>query len=360
MYAITEHPIVQELVLFIVGYGIYANTFPHLLRSLYRKLPMWKRTHKIEGLFCHSGRDDSIVMAVCGVHHTAGGAMMLYGVVHGDNAMFRHGYLLETAFEVYDYIAMMVPLYPYKSDNIKKDIQGAMCFHHAPSIISAYLIFETGLCENTHLQWVAVSLLLGGAVSTILAAIGYFFDMQTLSGTRIIAGLTLFNTLFFLLCRFVIFPIEGYRLIQDVLQHPNLLESNPYAAYIFGFDAMVYSIFNLAIAVDLIPKLILWIKRAQDGVTPIHQGEVGPSRDSILGVGGRRSSVMQVVKEVTKNRSSLFLAAAGFQMDISPGPTSHSHSSAIGKKRAEPLVQLTEEEQQLIDEDHALDSKKDK
>ena len=109
MLDIVEHPIVQELLLLILGYAIYANTVPHVLRSIYRKLPMWQRTHKIHGVFCESGRDDSVSMAVCAVHHATGGALMLYGVLCDDATMFRHGYLLETAFEIYDYIAMLVP-----------------------------------------------------------------------------------------------------------------------------------------------------------------------------------------------------------------------------------------------------------
>jgi hypothetical protein len=274
---------------------------------------------------------------------------------------------LETAFEIYDYFAMFVPLYPYRSDNVKPEIKGALCFHHVPSIISAYLIFETGLYENPHLQWVALSLLMGGAVSATLGAIVYFIDMGTLSGSRIIAALTLFNTIFFVFCRFVIFPMESFRLIQDVTQHPDILESNPWAVYVFGFDAMVFSVFNVAILVDLIPRVKLWIQRAQDGVTLIHTGPVGSSRDSILGVKRRRSSVLQIAKDVAQKRSSLFLAANGFQVDISPeeaySTPTLSAVTANGKWTKDshkPLVELTEEEQSLIDEGYVHDTKKER
>jgi hypothetical protein len=315
-----QHPIVQELVFWILGYTLYSNSFPHLVRAIYRKLPLWQRTQKIQGIFCQSGRDDAVCLTVMALHHSVAGAMMLYGVLMGNAAMFRHGYLLETAFEIHDYIAMVVPLYPYRSDNIKPEIAAAMCFHHAPSIVSAYHIFETDLHENPHMQWVALSLLLGGAMSGILGVVVYFFDVNTQKGTRMIAALMLFNVIFFAICRFIVFPVESFRLINDVYQHPHLLHNNPWTSYILAFDAVVYTIFNVAILSDLVPTVKLWIQRSMDGVTPVSNGAAGSSRDSILGISPRRRSSAE----------------------------QKSTSTAV----TEPIISLTEEELQLIEEDY--------
>jgi hypothetical protein len=47
------------------------------VRAIYRKLPLWNRCHKIEGIFCESGRDDAVFLTTIGLHHTAGGVLML-------------------------------------------------------------------------------------------------------------------------------------------------------------------------------------------------------------------------------------------------------------------------------------------
>jgi hypothetical protein len=359
----SPHPVLlRELAVMLVGYAIYANTFSHLVRYIYRQLPMWKRTHKVQGIFCHSGRDDAVLLTIMAIHHAAAGAMMLYGTVTGDATMFRRGYLLETAFEVHDYLAMAVPLYPYRSDNVKPELIVAGCFHHAPSIVSAYLVLETGLYENPHLQWVALSLLLGGAVSASLGTVAYFFDLETLSGTRIIAALTTLNAVFFLYCRFVVFPLEAMRLFQDVYQHPDLLDNNPWAMYILSFDAAVYTIFNVVILCDLIPTLRLWILRAIDGITPVSKGHVGSSRDSILKVHRRRrSSFMLDLATDPKRRASLYLAVNGFSVDIATHERVEFTTERVHARVSnEPLIQLTEEEEhRLINEDcHTESSKK--
>jgi len=156
--------------------------------------------------------------------------------------------------------------------------------------------------------------------------------------------------------------MEGYRLIQDVRQHPDILSNNPRAVYIFLFDVFVYSVFSLAVLADMIPKNILWIKRARDGVTPIQSTPVGSSRDSILGVKrGRRSSLLEMAADVTRKRSSLFLAANGFSMDIAPYEAVDTPQSPMKRTtKNTPLVTLTEEEQRAIDADDDEDTKKDK
>jgi hypothetical protein len=156
--------------------------------------------------------------------------------------------------------------------------------------------------------------------------------------------------------------MEGYRLIQDVRQHPDILSNNPRAVYIFLFDVFVYSVFSLAVLADMIPKNILWIKRARDGVTPIQSTPVGSSRDSILGVKrGRRSSLLEMAADVTRKRSSLFLAANGFSMDIAPYEAVDTPQSPMKRTtKNTPLVTLTEEEQRAIDADDDEDTKKEK
>ena len=272
---------------------------------------------------------------------------MTYGAFMQSADHFKHGYLLETAFEIYDYIAMLIPLYPYRSDNIKQDLKGAMCFHHAPSIVSAYLIFETGLYENTHLQWVAVSLLLGGAVSCILGVVSYFFDLHTLQGTRIITAITVINTIFFVFCRFGIFPVESYRLMRDVQGHPDLLQEKPWAMYVLVFDAVVYSIFNSAIMIDLLPKLFLWLRRSVDGTTSIQDSSkpIGSSRDSILGHNKKRAS---------KRFSAFILADHGAAFEGLLDRQS-LEGTTTGKKKPAPLITLSEDEQELIDSEDSED-----
>jgi hypothetical protein len=145
----------------------------------------------------------------------------------------------ELAYEVHDYIDMVVPLFPHRSHNIKREIAAALCFHHAASLVSVYHIFETDFNKNSHFQWVSSSLVLGGAVSCILETVVYSFDVNSLRGTRC------YSTHAFLCYdAFVSFPVEGFRLIRYGYRRPHVSSSNPWGINLLVFDALppLYSI----------------------------------------------------------------------------------------------------------------------
>jgi hypothetical protein len=284
---------------------LYSSTASRAIRPVARKMNYWKLAKQRGGIFCGNGQDDSILLFLWGIHHFVAGAMMAYGVVTHDNSMWRHGYLLETGFEISDSVSVIASLYPYKLDGMKSDIKAALIFHHATGTLLAYPILNSVLAANEHMQAITMWLLFGAAISCVAACFMYTrnFDNEM----PLVTTVFLVNVAFFLYCRFYQFPLHSWQLIQDVqaaeegsfggIQVSTLLK------LLYG-GLLAMSMFNLGIVADLVPKSVRYVKRALDGVTPIEAEPVPRSRDSIF---SRRASVQLLQK--SGRRGSTLLAS---------------------------------------------------
>jgi hypothetical protein len=284
---------------------IYSSIAPRIIRPVARKMKYWKLAKQRGGIFCGNGQDDSIVLFLWGLHHFVAGAMMAYGVVTHDNSMWRHGYLLETGFEVSDSISVIASLYPYKLDGMKSDIKAALIFHHATGTLLAYPILNSILAANEHMQAITMWLLLGAAVSCVVACFVYTRNFD--SEMPLVTTAFLFNVVFFLYCRFYQFPLHSWHLIQDVKAAEEGafggIEVSTLLKFLYG-GLIAMTLFNLGIITDLVPKSVRYVRRALDGVTPIEAEPVPRSRDSIF---SRRASV-QLIQKSSRRGSTLFAA----------------------------------------------------
>jgi hypothetical protein len=113
--------LLAEALFWTVIMLLYSFTAPRIIRPVARKLNYWNLAKQRGGIFCGNGQDDSIVLFLWGLHHFVAGAMMAYGVVTHDNNMWRHGYLLESGFEISDSVSVIASLYPYKLDGMKSE-----------------------------------------------------------------------------------------------------------------------------------------------------------------------------------------------------------------------------------------------
>lgn len=283
--------LLMEAMVWTLVVLMYCNGASLVLRRYARTLPFWSLARKRGGIFCGNGRDDSILLVIFGTHHLVAGGLMLAGLARHDPTLWRHGYLLETGFEIADTLSLLISLYPYKMDGIKDEIKPALMFHHTCGMLLAYPILTTALCTNEHLQAIAMWLLLGASVSCFCGCYLYTVDMER----NMIRATTVFvvSTLYFLFCRFYMFPYHSYHLLQDV--------KNAYSSEDFGtipaetvlrwlYGGLVcMTLFNFGIAADVIPKTVRYVMRAIDGVTPIETSDVPRSRDSIH---AKRASVL--------------------------------------------------------------------
>ena len=294
---------IWEAIFWTVLYLGYASGWSHVVRAMHRPTKLWKMAGKRGGLFSGNGRDDCVLWTLLGVHHITAGLLMLLGVLHSDPILWRHGYLLETGLEVADTLAFLFGLYPYgRHDGFKPEMQAAMMFHHLPGMLMAPFVMSQGLYANPHLQQIGFWMLAGAAVSCFAGIYTYSLDMERQIVQATVALVV--NTAFFLYCRLYIFPVESWNVLQDV-KSDEVLGQNSVLIGIMYFGAIALSIFNIACVADLIPKNYRYIKRCLDGVTPIDDGPVPPSRDSLLGIRRRSTIILQAVEAIDSRRSSL-------------------------------------------------------
>jgi hypothetical protein len=308
LMSVTSQSLVMETFFWTLVMLAYMNFSAVWLRRRARTLPYWKLAKQRGGIFCGNGQDDSIVLLLFGVHHLVAGSLMLVGMVQQGDAgstWWRHGYLLETGFELCDMLSLLARLYPYRMEGIKPEMKPAVLFHHLCGTLLAYPILTTGLYTNEHLQAIAMWVLLGASFSCFAALYLYTVDPD-----RNIIKATAVNVatcLYFLFCRFGMFPYHSFHLLSDIKSgrfssgstggmDAGILLRWLNAGFVFLF------LFNLAIAADVIPKTARYVRRAIDGVTPLETAPVPRSRDSIY---SKRPSVLLAHAMRAVKRSSL-------------------------------------------------------
>lgn len=197
-----------EIFFWTTTYSIYANVMSHCFRAIFRKLPIWKLARVRGGVFCGNGRDDSVLLSILGCHHCCAAFLMYLGLIRDDADLWRHGYLLETGFEIADIIAMILKTYPYHHwEGHKDDIKLAMFFHHLPGITLCSFVMESGLYTNSHLQAIGLWLLAGAAFSCLAGVLIYSLDFD--NQMTLVAITFNLSVAFFVYCRFYIWPIEA-------------------------------------------------------------------------------------------------------------------------------------------------------
>ena len=278
------------------------------LRNMYRQFEFWKLVKTRTGIFMKNGQDDTVLMTILLVHHGSAGAMMMYGYLSGDATWFRHGYLFETGFEIADMIGIFSQkLYPHRPLDGRKDEMGpGMVFHHTPGTLLALPIFLTGLYENEHIQAITISLLVGGAISCAFAQKMYTLKLDTPSELRYQTFLFFGNICFFFYCRWYVYPLHSYLVVKELGTE---LKGTLLLKMLYG-AGVVFSLFNIVITVDVVPKCLRYIKRCFDGETPLEDGKIPSTRDSLVlkaaaagNYTGRRSSVINIMS--SRRRSSM-------------------------------------------------------
>merc|ERR1711860_483066 len=140
------------------------------LRKFYRKFSFWQTSKLRSGILAQNAQDDLIVLSVFGIHHVFGGSIMIMGSILNNNSLWRHGYLIETGFEVCDLLAMLTSTFPY-TENLKPKIKNSLVFHHIPGITLAIPILTTGISKNHHLHIIGGALLFAGGISASVGAL---------------------------------------------------------------------------------------------------------------------------------------------------------------------------------------------
>jgi len=132
-------------------------------------------------------------------------------------------------------------IWPFEELDLK--MLTIMGFHHIFGVIIIVPLLTTGLYLNQDLQFIGIALLLAGAVSCLGLVISRTMDRRIPKEALMDFFISLFNLLFFTLCRFYIFPKYLYHFFETTNWETNTLIIS---ASIFMM------IFNLLIFIDAV------------------------------------------------------------------------------------------------------------
>eukprot|EP00924_Labyrinthula_sp_SR-Ha-C_P014094 snap_masked-scaffold_56-processed-gene-1.27-mRNA-1 protein AED:1.00 eAED:1.00 QI:0/-1/0/0/-1/1/1/0/374 len=190
-------------------------------------------------------------VSILTVHHLVGGAVMLLAWLINSPTLFYHGIILEIADDLHDSVVLLTKQWPFEgngNDNLAKIVIP----HHLFGIVAGPIALKTSLSENVHAMGIGAGLLCAGGISLLVLTIRRTIDREGYDERPTDAwkefSLRLVNYVSVMVFRWVLFPIEIYRLAfvdGYVTQFPPLVV----AVLIFAIGGMVW--FNLIVAVTL-------------------------------------------------------------------------------------------------------------
>jgi len=137
--------IALEVIFWALSYTLFVQIFSRVIRNVYRRTKIWNYARQREGVFLGNGRDDAVLLTCLGIHHGFAAYLMYKGMTTNRPNTWRHGFLVETGFEVSDYVAIILGIYPFaKHDGFKDDIKLALVAHHVPGVVLSVFVMETG------------------------------------------------------------------------------------------------------------------------------------------------------------------------------------------------------------------------
>lgn len=270
-----QQSIVAEIGFWLVAYAIFARVFSETFRAVYKKFSFWESVKLRSGTFAQNAQDDMIVLSILAIHHGFGGILMLLGTFKKDDMLWRHGYLVETGFECYDMIAMILYLFPY-TEHLKPEIRAVMAFHHLPGIMLSIPILTSELGRNSHLHMIGGALLFAGAVS---CAVGCFIHSRNFN-TQVVQ-VSFAQTLglaFYMVARFWIYPIEFYGIYQDLTSNG----SSDFLVYSVLAGGFMMGVFNVVLLPDMFAKTFRHLRRIFDRSIKIETEPVPLSKEDRL------------------------------------------------------------------------------
>ena len=126
----------------------FVQIFSRMLRYVYRQTNIWNYAKQREGIFLGNGRDDAVLLTCLGVHHGFAAYLMYVGLMNEDPNLWKHGFLLEAGFELADYIAVMLNIFPYAYyDGFRADVKPVLIVHHIPGIVLSFFVMDSGLYQ---------------------------------------------------------------------------------------------------------------------------------------------------------------------------------------------------------------------
>jgi len=239
-----------ECAVMIIFYRIvFFNFLGAILKWLYSTRPWWPYLASYRGLFVKNTQLEMVYVTVLGIHHIAGGLVMLYANYYDVPRLYAHACVWELVDDIHDMACMVLVLWPFDERDMKMIF--IMGVHHTVGFIIVVPALTTGLYLNPHMQMAGLALLLAGGVSCFSVAGSRTLDRRVPSEAWLDFYFALLSTSFFVVCRFYIFPKEVFLYLQEKDSAEGVLR---YAIYIaVGFMLL----FNVLIFIEVFKAVII-------------------------------------------------------------------------------------------------------
>jgi len=202
----------EVAVLFIIYRVVWFSLLKQFLKWVYSRRPWWDYLTTYEGLFTKNVQLEIVYISLLTSHHHLGGFLMLYAYVYHDPTMFAHAAMWELVDDINDMMCLLFVWWPFYERDLKMIF--LMFSHHVAGVIIIVPALTRGLYLNRDFQFIGLSLLLAGGVSTAVIGISRTMDRRVGSEAWMDFFLWLMNFTFFVICRFYIFPIYLFRLFE--------------------------------------------------------------------------------------------------------------------------------------------------
>jgi len=239
-----------ECAVMIIFYRIvFFNFLGAILKWLYSTRPWWPYLASYRGLFVKNTQLEMVYVTVLGIHHIAGGLVMLYAYYYDVPRLYAHACVWELVDDIHDMACMVLVLWPFDERDMKMIF--IMGVHHTVGFIIVVPALTTGLYLNPHMQMAGLALLLAGGVSCFSVAGSRTLDRRVPSEAWLDFYFAMVSTSFYVVCRFYIFPKEAFLFLQEKDIAEGVLRYEIYIA--IGF--MLF--FNVLIFIEAFKAVII-------------------------------------------------------------------------------------------------------
>jgi len=180
-----------------------------------------------------------IYLTLIAVHHLLGGFVLLYAYLYDNASLCGHAAMWELADDIHDLICLLFLYWPFEVRELKIIVFTG--FHHIVGVIIIVPVLTQGLYLDQNLQLIAIALLLAGGVSCCAVIITRTMDRRVPKECWMDLLIWLVNLLFFLVCRFYIFPQQLYLYFEKTNWETN---------YVLITGALSMMMFNFLVLID--------------------------------------------------------------------------------------------------------------
>ena len=96
----TTQSVISEIIFWAIAYLLYNSTFPSIFANMLKSKDYYIKAKERKGIMTSDAQSEMVLMLTSGIHHCTGGILMVLGTYLNMPQLWRHGYLIETGYEM--------------------------------------------------------------------------------------------------------------------------------------------------------------------------------------------------------------------------------------------------------------------